>query len=217
VRFLFWLIAITVLVAVVIPALVSLTLIGFWLARWMVPWLAIGLGIWMLSRMTHEPRRHRWSNRDWYSERDWKKAARANPNPRPTTLPTTPPKSAEPAQPPALPIDVEVKVQQIQKKVEVLLGYASRFPVFSQDLYLVRQTASEYLPRTLNAYQALNVAGAGQVEMAAGKTAQQELMDQLSLLDGKLDEIAQDLQRRDLDHLLANRQFLEERFGHRSA
>ena len=32
-----------------------------------------------------------------------------------------------------------------------------------------------------------------------------------------LDEIAQDMQRQDVDRLLANRQFLEERFGRASA
>ena len=44
---------------------------------------------------------------------------------------------------------------EIRRKVEVLLSYADRFPPFSKDLFLVRQTASEYLPRTINAYLAL--------------------------------------------------------------
>ena len=46
-----------------------------------------------------------------------------------------------------------------------------------------------------------------------GKTARQELKGQLDLLDSKLDDIAQDLQRQDADRLLANRRFLESRFG----
>ena len=40
---------------------------------------------------------------------------------------------------------------------------------------------------------------------------------QLQLLEAKLDEIAQDLQRKDMDGLLANRNFLEDRFGRRPA
>ena len=46
-------------------------------------------------------------------------------------------------------------------------------------------------------------------------TAHQELKAQLELLDSKLDDIAQDLERQDTDRLLANRRFLEQRFGMR--
>ena len=112
-----------------------------------------------------------------------------------------------------LPIDVQVKVEQIRRKVDVLLGYADRFPPFSQDLYLVRQTASEYLPRTISAFLSLSHESAEKPLSADAKTAHQELKAQLDLLDSKLDEIAQDLQRQDADRLLANRRFLEARFG----
>jgi hypothetical protein len=42
------------------------------------------------------------------------------------------------------------------------------------------------------------------------------LRDQLELLDGKLDEIADDLQRENFDRLLTNERFLEEHFGRRA-
>ena len=99
------------------------------------------------------------------------------------------------------------------RKVEVLLGYADRFPPFSQDLYLVRQTASEYLPRTINAFLAMPLETVDQPLAMTGRTARDELKAQLDLLDSKLDEIAQDLQRQDADRLLANRRFLESRFS----
>jgi hypothetical protein len=51
--------------------------------------------------------------------------------------------------------------------------------------------------------------------LPGGKTAREELKAQLDLLDAKLDDIAQDLQRQDADRLLANRRFLEARFGTR--
>lgn len=115
-----------------------------------------------------------------------------------------------------LPIDVRVKVEQIRHKADVLLGYADRFQPYSQDLHIVRQTAAEYLPRTVRAYLALPgdddpVVGAG------GKTALQELREQLGLMDAKLDQITQALQRNDLDRMLANRRFLEERFDVRAS
>jgi hypothetical protein len=122
-----------------------------------------------------------------------------------------------PMRPRELPIDVQVKVEQIKRKVDVLLGYADRFPPFSQDLYLVQQTASDYLPRTIDAYLALPKHVAERPMAADGRTPHQELKAQLDLLDAKLDEIAQDMQRQDTDRLLANRRFLEERFGKVSA
>ena len=76
----------------------------------------------------------------------------------------------------------------------------------------MRQTATDYLPRTISAYQALPKETAERL-IADGKTAYQELKAQLDLLDSKLDDIAQDLQRQDADRLLANRRFLESRFG----
>ena len=112
-----------------------------------------------------------------------------------------------------LPIDFQVKVEQIRRKVDVLLGFADRFPPFSQDLYLVRQTASDYLPRTLNAFLSLPRENVDKLLPGSGKTAREELRAQLDLLDSKLDEIAQDLLRQDADRLLANRRFLESRFG----
>jgi hypothetical protein len=128
---------------------------------------------------------------------------------------STPPDVKRPsvADKPELPIDVQVKVEQIRRKVEVLLGFADRFPPFSQDLFLVRQTASEYLPRTIDAFLSLPRESIEKPLTAEGKTPVQELRKQLELLDGKLDEIAQALQRQDVDRLLANRRFLEERFG----
>jgi hypothetical protein len=107
---------------------------------------------------------------------------------------------------------MQVKVEQIRRKVDVLLSYADRFPPFSRDLYLVRQTATDYLPRTMDAYLDMT-REAVEKPMADGKTPHQELKAQLDLLDSKLDDIAQDLQRQDTDRLLANRRFLESRFG----
>lgn len=108
-------------------------------------------------------------------------------------------------------MDVLVKVEQIKRKADVLLSYADRFPPFSRDLYLVRQTTADYLPRTTSAYLALPGTD-DPIVSPGGQTALGELREQLQLLDAKLDDITQDLQRQDLDHLLANRQFLEERF-----
>ena len=203
-----WLLFVPILVVAALAFIVIATLFAgvFWVlgAGW--PWLLIGLGAWLFW---HEDGRH-------YRRRSW----RQRPTPVAQTRVQARTKSEEPApQRPRplhqaeLPIDIQVKVEQIRRKVDVLLSYADRFPPFSQDLYLVRQTASDYLPRTINAFLALPKDTAEKPLSADGKTAHQELKAQLDLLDSKLDDIAQDLQRQDADRLLANRRFLESRFG----
>ena len=112
---------------------------------------------------------------------------------------STPPRAADAvAAQTELPVDVQVKVEQIRRKVDVLLGFADRFPPFSQDLYLVRQTATR-----LPAADDQRVPGPAQAgaksRCAGGQTPHQELNAQLDLLDTKLDDIAQDLQRQDID------------------
>lgn len=191
------------------------------LASAVLPWVAFGLLAWVAySILTGAPERHELRH-EWHG-RAAPPFRRAHPLPqRPAPRPDPPPRppAPRPAPParPELPIDVQVKVEQIRRKVEVLLGYASRFPPCSKDLYLVRQTASDYLPRTVEAYLALPSRDLDPLVAAEGNPALAELKSQLDLLDTKLDEIAQDLQRQDLDRLIANRRFLEERFGHPNA
>ena len=91
--------------------------------------------------------------------------------------------------------------------------YADRFPTGSQDLYVLQRTTAEYLPNTLDAYLALPPGYAHAAVSPDGKTALQALWEQLNLLDSKLDEIAYSLNRHNLDRLVANGRFLEERFG----
>jgi hypothetical protein len=167
-----------------------------------MPWLLILVGIWLLMKA------HRGA--DHVPARTTARP-RSRPAPRPGPARPVQPSPPKPTPRRELPIDVQVKVEQIKRKADVLLGYADRSPPFSQDLHIVRQTTADYLPRTTEAYLALPGTD-DPVVAATGKTALQELREQLELLDSKLDDIAQDLQRQDLDHLLANRRFLEERF-----
>jgi hypothetical protein len=219
-----WLLFIPVVLVAVLALMVLGTLLAgvlwivgalfaalFWILGASWPLLLIGLGAWMLW---HHDGRH--NRRAWRLSRDEHRHGRT---PRDQTRPETKepllaPAARQPRERPAeLPIDMQVKVEQIRRKVEVLLGYADRFPPFSQDLFLVRQTATDYLPRTIDAFLALPKDSTDKPLVTDGKTARQELKGQLDLLDSKLDEIAQDLQRQDAERLLANRRFLESRFG----
>jgi hypothetical protein len=218
-----WLLFVPVLILVVIAVAFASVFAGvFWLLGATWPWLLILLGVWLFL---HDDRRLRSKHRG-----NWTNGPRAVPNPpsaggpqssthQPTakrSKVTAQPSGARPVNQTELPVDVQVKVEQIRRKVDVLLGYADRFPPFSQDLYLVRQTATEYLPRTIDTYLAMTKEAAEKPLGVDGKTAYQELRSQLDLLDSKLDEIAEDLERQDTDRLLANRRFLEDRFGLRN-
>jgi hypothetical protein len=174
-----------------------------------VPWLLIILGAWIVWR-ANRPGRHHRRHREWRHtggpiiEHETTRAA-TQPVTSHETLPAKPQRRE-------LPIDVQVMVEQITRKADVLQTYADRFPPMSRDLHIVRQTTADYLPRTVDAYLALP-SDDDPFDITTNERALQELRSQLKLLDAKLDEIAQDLQRQDMERLLANRRFLEERFS----
>ena len=207
-----WLVLVPILVVLLVMLAVGSLFAGlFWLVGSTWPWLLIALGAWLFWREDGRHRR-RHARSTWISRVEDQSRA---PAPQPQMRSEQKRSKQAQLKKGELPIDVQVKVEQIRRKVDVLLGYADRFPPFSQDLYLVRQTATDYLPRTLNSFLSLPPDAVDRPLQEGGKTARQELQGQLDLLDSKLDEIAQDLQRQDADRLLANRRFLESRFGER--
>ncbi len=112
-----------------------------------------------------------------------------------------------------LPADVQSRVAQIRQEIIELLPHTADFPVGSQDLYVLRRMAVDYLPTTLETYLSLPSSYATQRAIQGGKTSLEVLREQLVLLDEKMDEIADAVHQRDSDRLLANGIFLEERFG----
>jgi hypothetical protein len=178
------------------------------------PWLLVALGVWLLIKDSRYGK-HAREPHAWHPHVHDREEHQRRPDARETVAPTRKPVRLKTVPPrrPGLPIDLQVKVDQITSKADALLRYADRFPPFSRDLFLVRQTTAEYLPRTIEAFLALPPEAAQRVVTATGRTPHQELKAQLELLDAKLDEVAEDLQREDVDRLLANRRFLELRFG----
>jgi hypothetical protein len=112
-----------------------------------------------------------------------------------------------------VPDDVYQKVVSIQQTVLGILPKIDRLGPGSQDAFVVQKTISDYLPSTLQAYLNLPRAYATVHRLGDGRTAAQVLMDQLTLLDKKLDEVADAVNKNDADALLANGRFLEDRFG----
>jgi hypothetical protein len=204
-----WLLLVPLLLVLIVFSLILGTAAVFVAIAKEVPWLLIILGAWIIWR-ANRPGRQKRRRREWrhtggpiIEHQSSTSASGATTSKVP--VPVKPQKRE-------LPIDVQVMVEQITRKADVLQGYADRFPPMSRDLHIVRQTTADYLPRTVNAYLALP-SDDDPFDITTNERALHELRSQLKLLDTKLDEIAQDLQRQDMERLLANRRFLEERFS----
>jgi hypothetical protein len=112
-----------------------------------------------------------------------------------------------------LPVEAQSRVARIRAEILELLPHAAEFPAGSQDLYVLRRMAVDYLPTTIDAYLALPADYASQRVVQDDKTPLQVMDEQLELLEARMGEIAEAVHRRDSDRLLANGIFLEERFG----
>ena len=112
-----------------------------------------------------------------------------------------------------LPPPLQAKLQDIADTIMGILPHYAEFPPGSPDLFVVGRTATDYLPSALQAYLNLPRAYAALHKMPNGKTADDVLNDQLTLLSSKMDEVADAVHKKDSDALLANGRFLEEKFG----
>jgi hypothetical protein len=112
-----------------------------------------------------------------------------------------------------VPADVFAKLLNIQQIILGILPRSGALPPGSPELFVVERTATDYLPTSLESYLNLPRAYATLHPVQDGKTSKQVLMDQLTLLESKMGEVADDVHRNDTDRLLANGRFLEERFG----
>ena len=109
--------------------------------------------------------------------------------------------------------ELEAKLQDIADTIMGILPHYADFPPGSPDLFVVGRTATDYLPSALQAYVNLPRAYATLHKMQNGKTADQILGEQLTLLAAKMNEVADAVHKKDSDALLANGRFLEEKFG----
>jgi hypothetical protein len=114
-----------------------------------------------------------------------------------------------------VPDDIAAKVQRISTSVESILPKAGRLSGGSQYLFVLERTATDYLPTTVHSYLDLPRQYADTRPIQEGKTAHQMVSEQLDLLAAQMDEVVDAANRGDVDRLLAQGRFLDERFGQR--
>jgi hypothetical protein len=112
-----------------------------------------------------------------------------------------------------LPPDIAELVGQIASAVADVLPRLAARNVADAVFIDVRATATTYLPDTLNAFLTVPAAYRNTVAIRDGKTARQIVVEQLTVLAAKMQEIAKNAVVDDAQALLANGKFLKERFA----
>jgi hypothetical protein len=114
----------------------------------------------------------------------------------------------------SVPADAFALVQSVVGSIDgilpMLAAKAAQIP--SEDVFVIRQTALHFLPETLDGYLKLPAAFRDVQPLQDGKTAKVLLVEQLTVLDGKMREIAKNLVANDAQALVANGAFLREKF-----
>jgi len=109
--------------------------------------------------------------------------------------------------------DVLARYESIHRRMLAMLPRMGQLEGSSQDLYILYRTASDYLPTAVRSYLSVARAGGAEQALPDGRTPRQAVLEQLDLIDSRIADIGDALDRNDLDRLLAHGRFLETRFG----
>lgn len=114
---------------------------------------------------------------------------------------------------PRLDDDVFAAVDQILVLLGSVLDRAEVLATSPEHLFVVSRTIRDYLPTSLESYLNLPRTYALHSRVAGRRTAHDELMAQLALLQGQLSTVAQSVYDGDLQALVDQGRFLQEKFG----
>lgn len=103
-------------------------------------------------------------------------------------------------------------LNQIEEKLELLLGQESASEFFDLKPFEVQKIAFEYVPDAIQEYLRLPPTMAKTKRLNNGKTAEESLKDQFLLLDNALDKLSESLFHKDAHGLLVHGRFLKEKF-----
>ena len=109
--------------------------------------------------------------------------------------------------------DVLARFETVHRRMLAMLPRMGQLEGTSQDLFILHRTASDYLPTAVRSYLSVARSGGAEQALPDGRTPRQAVLEQLDLIDSRLADIGDALDRSDLDRLLAHGRFLEARFG----
>ena len=105
------------------------------------------------------------------------------------------------------------KVINIKDNILMLLPRLDEMNAGHYDLHVVKQTVTDYLPEMLTTYLELPPAFARMHKMRNGKTSQEVLIEQLSILNEQIEKIIISVNSKDADALIAQGEFLKSKFA----
>ncbi|MBB4919407.1 hypothetical protein [Streptosporangium saharense] len=111
------------------------------------------------------------------------------------------------------PEDVRSRVNALAEVLGGILGRAEALTTSPDHLHVVSQTVRDYLPSSLEAYANLPRSYALTRRSERERSAHEELLAQLGLLETKLGEVAQAVHRGDEQALRDHGRFLRDRFA----
>ncbi len=109
--------------------------------------------------------------------------------------------------------DILARVESIRKSILATLAGTPERGAGDATVYLIRQTAMDYLPSALSAYLELPRVYAERRRVVGGRTPHDVLLEQLDLMDFRMKEAHEALIAHDTDRLLENARFIADRFG----
>ena len=108
--------------------------------------------------------------------------------------------------------DIYRRVESISDAIVFTLDHAGDTHQTDPNIYLVRKTAATYLPEALTTYLALPRAYAEKQVLEGGRTSHDILLEQLYLMDRKVQQVAESVLQRDSNSLLVHGQFVADRY-----
>jgi hypothetical protein len=111
------------------------------------------------------------------------------------------------------PAEVQSRVTSIKEVVLDIVARQATLEGASPQLFAVLRTATDYLPTAVETYMKLPAGWATTRRQADGRTALEILTSQLDLLHDEMVDVADAVNRNDIDKLLTHERFLTQRFG----
>jgi hypothetical protein len=105
------------------------------------------------------------------------------------------------------------KVVNIKDNILMLLPRLKEMNAGAYDLHVVKQTVTDYLPEMLTTYLELPPAFAKMHKMRNGKTSQEVLIEQLTILNEQIEQILISVNSKDAEALIAQGEFLKSKFA----